>query len=143
VRGPDDGAASEASIPRTLAGYLPDMIKSVHFTGFRSLKDVELRLGPLTVLVGPNAMGKSTVLRGLEPNFVNQDVAEYWQRDRKHPLLRRIVTDEGEEILTGHRGGDEPWLQPLPKYRRQHLHLDPEALRKPNQVQRLWIRLTA
>lgn len=111
------------------------MIKSVHFTGFRSLKDVELRLGPMTVLVGPNATGKSTVLRGLEPSFVKQDVAEYWQRDRERPLLQRIVTDEGQESLTGHRGGDEPWLQPLPPYRRQHLHLDLEALRRPNQVQ--------
>jgi hypothetical protein len=105
LRGPNEGAASEASVPRTLAEYPPHMIKSVHFTGFRSLKDVELRLGPMTVLVGPNATGKSTVLRGLEPSFVKQDVAEYWQRDRERPLLRRIVTDEGQESLTGHRGG--------------------------------------
>jgi ABC-type branched-subunit amino acid transport system ATPase component len=45
----------------TSRGTSPDMIKSVHFTGFRSLKDVELRLGPLTALVGPNATGVGRV----------------------------------------------------------------------------------
>ncbi|MFE9562868.1 AAA family ATPase [Streptomyces sp. NPDC006487] len=33
---------------------------------FRTLTDVKLRLGPLTVMVGPNAAGKSNVLHALE-----------------------------------------------------------------------------
>lgn len=41
------------------------MIASVHFENYRSLRDVTLRLGPLTVLVGPNGAGKSNVFRGL------------------------------------------------------------------------------
>lgn len=37
-------------------------LKSIHIENFRSLRDVTLPLKPLTVLVGPNASGKSNVL---------------------------------------------------------------------------------
>ena len=40
-------------------------LKSIHVKNFRSLRDVTLPLKPLTVLVGPNASGKSNVLRAL------------------------------------------------------------------------------
>ncbi|WP_247240712.1 AAA family ATPase [Streptomyces scabiei] len=33
---------------------------------FRTLTDTKLPLGPLTVMVGPNAAGKSNVLHALE-----------------------------------------------------------------------------
>ena len=38
-------------------------LKSIHIENFRSLRDVTLPLKPLTVLVGPNASGKSNALR--------------------------------------------------------------------------------
>lgn len=42
------------------------MIESVHFQNFKSLRDVELAgLQRLTVIVGPNGVGKSSVLQGL------------------------------------------------------------------------------
>ena len=47
---------------------MPEMrafLKSIHIEKFRSLRDVTLPLKPLTVLVGPNASGKSNVLRAL------------------------------------------------------------------------------
>ena len=40
-------------------------LKSIHIENFRSLRDVTLPLKPLTVLVGPNASGKSNALRTL------------------------------------------------------------------------------
>lgn len=40
-------------------------LKSVHIENYLSLRDVELPLKPLTVLVGPNAGGKSNVLSAL------------------------------------------------------------------------------
>ena len=38
------------------------MLSHVHFKNIRALADLQLSLSPLTVLVGPNACGKSTVL---------------------------------------------------------------------------------
>jgi predicted ATPase len=41
------------------------VINRVHFENFKSLKNVSLELGRLTVLVGPNGCGKSSVLQGI------------------------------------------------------------------------------
>ena len=40
-------------------------LKKIHIKNFLSLQDIELSLKPLTVLVGPNASGKSNVLHAL------------------------------------------------------------------------------
>ena len=40
-------------------------LEKVHIKNFLSLRDVELPLKPLTVIVGPNASGKSNILSGL------------------------------------------------------------------------------
>ena len=40
-------------------------LEKVHIKNYRSLRDVELPLKPLTVIVGPNASGKSNILSGL------------------------------------------------------------------------------
>lgn len=42
------------------------MIRRVHITGYKSLRDVTVRLRPLTVLFGPNAAGKSNFLDALQ-----------------------------------------------------------------------------
>lgn len=42
------------------------VIADVHLENFRSLKNVRLKLEPLTVLVGPNGSGKSTMLLALQ-----------------------------------------------------------------------------
>ena len=44
---------------------LKAFLGQVHIENFLSLRDVDLPLKPLTVLVGPNASGKSNVLRAL------------------------------------------------------------------------------
>ena len=41
------------------------MIKRVFVKGYKSLKDVDLALSPLTVIIGPNASGKSNLLDAL------------------------------------------------------------------------------
>lgn len=41
-------------------------ISKIHIEGFRSLRDIELELTPLTVLVGPNQAGKSSILDALD-----------------------------------------------------------------------------
>lgn len=42
------------------------LLSDARFFRFRALEDVELRLEPLTVLIGENNAGKSAVLRGLD-----------------------------------------------------------------------------
>ncbi|MBF2754624.1 MAG: AAA family ATPase [Gammaproteobacteria bacterium AqS3] len=42
------------------------MLKRIHIKGYKSLRDVEVELKPLTVLVGPNAAGKSNFLDALQ-----------------------------------------------------------------------------
>ncbi len=37
------------------------MINAVHFKGFKNFRDVTVPLGPLTVIVGTNASGKSNL----------------------------------------------------------------------------------
>ena len=51
------------------------LLEKVHIKNFLSLHDVELPLKPLTVLVGPNASGKSNVMKALR-------------------LLRKMMIDE-------------------------------------------------
>ena len=43
------------SVPR------PDRVTEIHIRGLRTLQDVRLKLGPLTVLIGDNGAGKSSV----------------------------------------------------------------------------------
>ena len=49
-------------------------LEKVHIKNFLSLRDVELPLKPLTILVGPNASGKSNVLNAL--NLLNDMMKE-------------------------------------------------------------------
>lgn len=42
------------------------MLKRIHVRGYKSLADVEVELEPLTVLMGPNAAGKSNFLDALQ-----------------------------------------------------------------------------
>lgn len=41
------------------------MIEKVHFRAFKAYREIDLSLEPLTVLVGPNASGKTSILTGL------------------------------------------------------------------------------
>ena len=41
------------------------MLEKIHFQNFKNLKDVRCDLGQLTVIVGPNACGKTSLLQGM------------------------------------------------------------------------------
>ncbi len=60
-------------------------LKKVQITGFRSLRDVSLTLGPVTVLIGPNGAGKSNLLWALE--------------------LVRMLAFESLQLFVSERGG--------------------------------------
>jgi hypothetical protein len=52
--------------PSGLARRLNSRFLRLTVENFRTLTRMDLPLGPLTVLVGPNAVGKSNVLRAFE-----------------------------------------------------------------------------
>ncbi len=66
------------------------MIELVQYRNFQALRNVDVKLGRLTVLAGPNACGKTSVLRGVE-------------------FLTALV-----EAAAAKRSYDPPWLRDLP-----------------------------
>lgn len=70
------------------------MIRKVHFKNFRSLRDVELTLEPLTVLVGPNSSGKTTVLEGLQPRY-QLNLSDFWRQESSADLSIKWSYDDG------------------------------------------------
>jgi len=101
------------------------VFRSVHIKNFRCLRDVTLELEPLTVLVGPNASGKSAILRALKPGGWTE--ADRWQHDPAAVVWMRFELADG-------RVEEAPQAQSGHRY--QRLQLDVHELRQPNQLQR-------
>jgi energy-coupling factor transporter ATP-binding protein EcfA2 len=74
------------------------MITEAEFANFKGLRDTSLSLGKLTVLVGPNASGKTSVLEGL--HFLSQLV--------RQPSLDRMFSGPRHEANLYYRGGSGP-----------------------------------
>lgn len=73
------------------------MIETVRFKNFKALRDVTMPLERLTVLVGPNASGKTSVLQGLA--YLHADDPWSLLQGPRHPaLLRSKGTDGDVEI---------------------------------------------
>jgi predicted ATPase len=68
------------------------MIDRVHFEKFKSLDDVTIELGRLTVLVGPNGCGKSSVLQGI--HLLSQ-IGISRAYEHSHPWERLGMTFDG------------------------------------------------
>ncbi len=73
----------------------PTQLKRIRVAGFRSLREVELELTPLTVLIGPNGTGKSNLLWALE--------------------MVRLLAFESLQLFVGERGGASHLLHYGPK----------------------------
>lgn len=113
------------------------MIRTVHFKNFRCLRDVELTLEPLTVLVGPNSSGKTTVLEGLQPRY-QFNLSDFWRQEHSAELSIKWSYDDGlmAGILQDPRFSstasflDGAGTRPLHRY--QSISLDLDALRQEN-----------
>jgi energy-coupling factor transporter ATP-binding protein EcfA2 len=77
------------------------MITSVHFRNFKGIQRADVALERLTVIVGPNASGKTSILEGLHflSRLGTENPAQIFQ-DEQLRLLRhhRIGTDEPMEL---------------------------------------------
>jgi DNA repair ATPase RecN len=88
------------------------VIRSVHIKNFRCLRDVKLELEPLTVLVGPNASGKSAILRALQPGgWAGTDC---WQHEPSAAVSMCFEFTDG-------RVAERPKAQPGYTYQRLEL----------------------
>lgn len=84
-------------------------LKKIHVTNFLSLKKVELPLKPLTVIVGPNASGKSNVLNALSllnqmMNYEELPSVEYiqdrlWGNKARHITFQLQVEIEKKPVI--------------------------------------------
>ena len=78
------------------------MIKRVRIQRYKSLKDVDINLEPLTVVIGPNAAGKSNLLDalGLLSRMATSDtLKEAFSEHRGVPLEAFYYGDEGLDGL--------------------------------------------
>ncbi len=85
------------------------MIRTLHIQNYRCLRDVTLELEPLTVLVGGNASGKSSVISAMLRQFAPEDA---WRRDRTRHITVALLNADGSGITFDQsRGssGNAPW----------------------------------
>ncbi len=77
------------------------MIRRIAIRGYKSLQDVDLRLDPLTIVLGPNAAGKSNLLDaiGLLSRTVAGDLQSAFTEHRGDPLRSFTFDERGIEGL--------------------------------------------
>jgi predicted ATPase len=86
------------------------VIRSAHIENFRCLHDLTLELGPLTVLVGPNASGKSAILHALDPTIPWND-ANGWRHEPGAAIKMRVeLTDGSTTEVSAQNAGYSAWL---------------------------------
>lgn len=79
------------------------MIQTVSFTNFKALRDLTISLERFTVLVGPNASGKTSVLQGLDSLFfLRHNDPRYFSKERDFYILRSHgAPSDGSVVIRG------------------------------------------
>lgn len=75
-------------------------IQTVNIKNFRTLKDVTIEFDSVTIFIGPNGTGKSTVLRGLDWFFNGSKNGDLTETDCSFG-----ATDENIEVQVTFRDG--------------------------------------
>ena len=73
------------------------MIEKIEVTNYQSLKDMSLKLGKFTVIVGPSGHGKSALIRALKSLCFNQ-VGPRFIRHGQQKATVRLTFDGGQVI---------------------------------------------
>jgi predicted ATPase len=107
------------------------MLTQVVIQNFKCLRDVTLRLSPLTVLVGANGTGKSAVLDALDP-ALRYHSETVWQRDRTREVLVTRTREDGATCTSRYLGdrARDAFLVEGERYVCGGIRLDPAALRR-------------
>jgi energy-coupling factor transporter ATP-binding protein EcfA2 len=79
------------------------MIRYLSIANFRCIRQAEINLGPFTVLVGPNASGKSTILRALSD--IQEELANHWRKDPNARCLLVAQDAQGHGYRYDSRAG--------------------------------------
>jgi predicted ATPase len=113
------------------------MLTGVSIKNFRCLRDVTIQLEPLTIVVGPNAAGKSSLLKALDPHNPPVKRQDFW-RAQPGECERAFHFSDGASRISRsgmdqvgnikHYAGSDISLT------YQFLQLDPSKLRDSNAV---------
>jgi Predicted ATPases len=87
-------------MPRAAPGKAqePGMIRRIRIDGYKSLRGVELALRPLTLIIGPNAGGKSNLFDALgllSRMATRPSLADAFREHRGDPLEAFYYGEEG------------------------------------------------
>lgn len=105
------------------------MIRQLVIENFRCLRAVTLRLEPLTVFVGANASGQSSVFAALRAQFTKDSL---WARDPSLTAKVTARTTRGEFVRSFRAPATTTGTPEWPRC--QLFQLDPDQLRLPNQL---------
>lgn len=73
------------------------MLERIEVKGYQSIKDIDLVLGRLTVIVGPSGNGKSALIRALRALCFNQVGARFISHGRPKAHVR-LTFDDGQVV---------------------------------------------
>ena len=74
------------------------MIEEINVKGFKSLKDVSLQIRPLTLLIGLNSSGKSSLIQLI--TILKQSVVQYKRGKRSYDKRNNLMIN-GDLINLG------------------------------------------
>jgi predicted ATPase len=111
------------------AWYPWSVLSTVHIQNYGCIRDLELRLGKLTALVGPNSSGKSTLLRALAPGLVATSSLS-WRHEAVAISVDGTTNDGLEWGATVRPGETSQWHL----LRHQLVRFDVDCLRSENTV---------
>lgn len=73
------------------------MLERIEVKGYQSLKDIDLRLGSFTVIVGPSGNGKSSLIRALKAICFNQAGHRFISHNQQRAWVR-LTLDGGQTV---------------------------------------------